>query len=91
VSTNLKKAKTEFLAAIQADPSAAQPHYLLAQLYRELRNPEASAKEFEEFEKLPGWRKKKVFIMGPRRTGHRTMSPRTDVRCMPGPKNGSCS
>ena len=49
---DLEKAKTEFLAAINADPGAAPPHYLLAQVYRELRNPEASARELTEYQSL---------------------------------------
>jgi len=38
---------------------------LLAQLYRELRNPEASAKEFEEFEKLSRLEKKRFSSWDP--------------------------
>ena len=49
---DLENAKAEFLAAINADPSAAPPHYLLAQVYRELRNPEASARELTEYQSL---------------------------------------
>jgi Tfp pilus assembly protein PilF len=60
-----EKAKTEFLAAIQADPTAAQPHYLLAQVYRELRNPQASSKEFAEFERLSQLEKDKPPQHGP--------------------------
>ncbi len=48
----LEPAKSEFLAAIKADPTAAAPHYLLAQVYRELHNQEASARELTEFENL---------------------------------------
>ena len=59
-----EKAKTEFLAAIQADPTAAQPHYLLAQVYRELRNPQASSKEFAEFERLSQLEKDKALQHG---------------------------
>jgi tetratricopeptide (TPR) repeat protein len=60
-----EKAKTEFLAAIQADPTAAQPHYLLAQVYRELGNPQASSKEFAEFERLSQLEKDKPPEHGP--------------------------
>lgn len=60
-----EKAKLEFLAAIQADPNAAQPHYLLAQIYRELRDPHASAKEFAEFERLSKLEKDKALGHGP--------------------------
>jgi tetratricopeptide (TPR) repeat protein len=60
-----EKAKTEFLAAIQADPTAAQPHYLLAQVYRELRNSQASSKEFAEFERLSQLEKDKALQHGP--------------------------
>ena len=60
-----EKAKIEFLAAIQADPTAAQPHYLLAQVYRELRDPQASSKEFAEFERLSKSEKGKAVEHGP--------------------------
>jgi predicted Zn-dependent protease len=49
---DLKNAEAELLAAIHADPGAAPPHYLLAQVYRELRNPEASARELNEYQSL---------------------------------------
>jgi tetratricopeptide (TPR) repeat protein len=62
---NPEKAKFEFLAAIQADPTAAQPHYLLAQVYRELRDPQASSKEFAEFERLSKLEKDKALGHGP--------------------------
>jgi tetratricopeptide (TPR) repeat protein len=62
---NPEKAKFEFLAAIQADPTAAQPHYLLAQVYRELRDPQASSKEFAEFERLSKLEKDKALGQGP--------------------------
>jgi tetratricopeptide (TPR) repeat protein len=61
---NPEKAKFEFLAAIQADPTAAQPHYLLAQVYRELRDPQASSKEFAEFERLSKLEKDKALGHG---------------------------
>ncbi len=62
---NPEKAKFEFLAAIQADPTAAQPHYLLAQVYRELRDQQASLKEFAEFERLSKLEKDKSLGHGP--------------------------
>jgi Tfp pilus assembly protein PilF len=40
------------LTAIAADSNAAEVHYLLAQVYQELKDPEASTKEFAEFERL---------------------------------------
>jgi len=49
---DLGNAKAEFLAAINADPAAAPPHYLLAQVYRELRDSEASARELSEYQRL---------------------------------------
>jgi tetratricopeptide (TPR) repeat protein len=49
---DLENAKAELLAAIHADPGAAPPHYLLAQVYRELSNPEASARELNEYQSL---------------------------------------
>jgi predicted Zn-dependent protease len=48
----LQKAKTEFLAAIAADPRAARPHYLLAGIYREVHDAPATARELAEFERL---------------------------------------
>jgi tetratricopeptide (TPR) repeat protein len=58
-------ARTEFLAAIKADPTAAEPHYLLAQVYRELHNPQASANEFAEFERLSKMEKEKALQPAP--------------------------
>ncbi len=49
---DLEKAKTEFIAATNADPSDAQSHYLLSQLYRKLGDAQASARELAMFEKL---------------------------------------
>jgi tetratricopeptide (TPR) repeat protein len=49
---DFEKAKTELLAAIDCDPTAAQPHYLLAQIYRRLHQPEASANELAQFQAL---------------------------------------
>jgi len=49
---NFQKAKRELIAAIEADSQAPEPHYLLAQIYRDLKEPEQSAKEFAEFERL---------------------------------------
>src|SRR5712691_8100156 len=60
-----EKAKIECLAAIQADPTAAQPHYLLAQVYRELRDSQASSREFAEFERLSQLEKDKTLHRGP--------------------------
>jgi tetratricopeptide (TPR) repeat protein len=48
----LQKAKAEFQAAIIADPSAAQPHYLLAKVYRELHDTQGSADELARYEQL---------------------------------------
>jgi len=62
---NPERAKIEFLAAIRADPTAAQPHYLLAQVYRELRDLQASSKEFAEFERLSHLEKDKALPHGP--------------------------
>jgi tetratricopeptide (TPR) repeat protein len=58
-------ARREFLAAIKADPTAAEPHYLLAQVYRELHNPQASASEFEEFERLSKLEREKALQPAP--------------------------
>ena len=60
-----EKAKTEFLAAIEADPGAAQPHYLLAQVYRDLHDTTATQKELAEFETLSKTEKDKVLQQGP--------------------------
>jgi tetratricopeptide (TPR) repeat protein len=48
----LQKAKTEFQTAIAADAAAAQPHYLLARVYRELHDAQASADELAQYEHL---------------------------------------
>lgn len=47
-----ERAKREFMTAIKGDPSAAAPHYQLAQVYRELHDSDASARELSEFENL---------------------------------------
>lgn len=49
---DLEKARAEFLAATQYDPTAAQPHYLLSQVYRKLNQPESSANELAQFQAL---------------------------------------
>ena len=49
---DLEGAKTEFVAAIKADPTAASPHYLLAQIYRAQHNAEASTRELDKYEHL---------------------------------------
>ena len=60
-----EKARAEFLAAIDADPAAAQPHYLLAQVYREMHDPKASADELAQFERLSKLEKEKTAGRGP--------------------------
>jgi tetratricopeptide (TPR) repeat protein len=55
-----EKAKAEFLAAINADPAAAQPHYLLAKVYRELHDQQSSAHELAQFERLSKLEKEKT-------------------------------
>lgn len=62
---DLEKAKAEFLTAIAADSTAAEVHYLLAQVYQDLKDPEASAKEFAEFERLSRLDKEKSLGSGP--------------------------
>jgi tetratricopeptide (TPR) repeat protein len=47
-----ENAKRELMAAIKADPTAAPPHYLLAQVYQELHDSAASARELSQFEQL---------------------------------------
>jgi tetratricopeptide (TPR) repeat protein len=61
----LQKAKGEFQAAITADPSAAQPHYLLARVYRELHDAQASADELAQFEQLSKLEKEKTSPRAP--------------------------
>lgn len=46
------RAKAEFERAAQLDPSDPQPHYLLAQTYRDLHQLDQSAKELAQFEQL---------------------------------------
>lgn len=48
----LDAAKTEFLAAIQDDPSNPQAHFELAKVYRELGDSEGNARELQAFQKL---------------------------------------
>ena len=56
----LQKAKAEFQAAIVADRAAAQPHYLLARVYRELHDAQASADELAQYEQLSKLEKEKT-------------------------------
>lgn len=49
---DLDGAKTEFERAAQLDPSDPRPHYLLAETYRELDEPQASARELAMFQTL---------------------------------------
>ena len=60
-----EKAKEEFLAAIRFDPAAARPHYLLAQVYRELHDLQSSAREVAEFEKLSRLEREKAVKLSP--------------------------
>jgi tetratricopeptide (TPR) repeat protein len=46
------RAKEELLKAAEENPADAQPHYLLAQLYREANDADASAREMALFVKL---------------------------------------
>jgi tetratricopeptide (TPR) repeat protein len=62
----LGKAKAEFLTAIAADSNAAEVHYLLAQVYQELKDPESSTKEFAEFERLSRLDKEKSLGSDPK-------------------------
>jgi superkiller protein 3 len=61
----LQKAKAEFQAAIIADPAAAQPHYLLARVYRELHDSQASADELAQYEQLSKLDKEKTSARTP--------------------------
>jgi predicted Zn-dependent protease len=62
-----EKAKAEFLAAINADPAAAQPHYLLAKVYRELHDQQATAAELAQFERLSKLEKEKTLQRSPQK------------------------
>jgi Tfp pilus assembly protein PilF len=57
---NFQKAKIELQAAVSADPAAAQPHYLLARVYRELHEAQASADELAQYERLSKLEKEKT-------------------------------
>jgi tetratricopeptide (TPR) repeat protein len=46
------KAKYALLKAAEEDPTDPQPHYLLAQLYRDTNDADASAREMAVFQKL---------------------------------------
>lgn len=48
----LENAKTQFLAAIAINPNVPEAHYLMAQVYQELKDTQASEKEFAEFQRL---------------------------------------
>jgi tetratricopeptide (TPR) repeat protein len=48
----LEKAKTEFVAAIAISPNVPEAHYLMAQVYQQLKDTQASEKEFAEFQRL---------------------------------------
>lgn len=61
----LEKAKSEFLTAVAADANVAEVHYLLAQVYQDLKDPEASTKEFAEFERLSRLDKERSQGSGP--------------------------
>jgi len=47
-----RKATDELLKAAEQAPNDPEPHYLLAQLYREANDAESSARELELFQKL---------------------------------------
>jgi tetratricopeptide (TPR) repeat protein len=47
-----EKAKVEFQAAIETSPNVPEAHYLMAQVYQELRDQQGSEREFAEFERL---------------------------------------
>jgi Tfp pilus assembly protein PilF len=53
------KAKEELLKAVEEDPTDDQPHYLLAQLYREANDADSSSREMAVFEKLSNSAKSK--------------------------------
>jgi len=58
---DLEKAKTELLAAVAADPADAETRHALSQLYRQLGDSEASAREMKEFQKLSMAQKEKMY------------------------------
>jgi predicted Zn-dependent protease len=53
------KAKDELLKAAEEDPTDAEPHYLLALVYREANDADSSARERAVFEKLSNSAKSK--------------------------------
>jgi tetratricopeptide (TPR) repeat protein len=57
---NLDKAKAELLATVEANPEDAEAHYLLARVYRESGDAQASAREIELFQKLMKAEKEKM-------------------------------
>lgn len=48
----LPEAKTELVAAAESNPKVPEVHYLLAQVYQELKDTQESEKEFAEFQRL---------------------------------------
>jgi len=57
----MEKSRAELLIAAQADPADPQPHFLLAQIYREQGDSESRAREMKEFERLSLAEKTKTY------------------------------
>jgi tetratricopeptide (TPR) repeat protein len=65
------RAKEQLMTAAQQDPTDPQPHYLLAQLYRETNDLEASFRELAIFEQLSKSAKSKKLL----EAGHTFKAP----------------
>jgi len=61
----LELARNEFDAAIKVDPAVPETHFLLAQVYQQLKDSQASEKEFAEFQRLSELEKGKASQNGP--------------------------
>ena len=61
----LTEAKTELLAAAEANPKVPEVHYLLAQVYQELKDTQGSEKELAEFQRLSQKDHEKQFPSSP--------------------------
>jgi tetratricopeptide (TPR) repeat protein len=53
-----EKAKLEFRAAINTNPAVPEAHYLMAQVYQDLKDTQGSEREFAEFQRLSEGRQK---------------------------------
>ena len=58
---HLERAKADLLIAVKADPADPETRFALSQLYRQLGDAEASAREMAEFQRLSLAQKEKTY------------------------------